>query len=131
MVWARLRRAGFVVNRNAVQRIMQLKGWQCRRRLKKRCSPRVESGPSVTTISDVRWTTDATYVWNRFDGLVYVKAVLDFADRECIGLNVGQRNDARESAWALEDAQIRRFWRLASRRCRRRVAHGQRARVCL
>lgn len=109
MVWARLRRAGLKVNRKAVQRLMQLKGWQCHRRVKKRCSPRVESSPSVTTVSDVRWATDATYVWTRFDGLVYVNAVLDCADRECIGLNVSQRNDAREAAWALEDALIRRF----------------------
>ena len=57
----------------------------------------------------MRWATDATYVWTRFDGLVYVNAVLDCADRECIGLNVSQRNDTREAAWALEDALIRRF----------------------
>ena len=88
MVWARLRRQGFKVNRKAVQRIMQLKGWQCHRRLKKRCSPRVESSPSVALVSDVRWATDATYVWTRLDGLVYVNAVLDCADRQCIGLNV-------------------------------------------
>jgi putative transposase len=109
MVWARLRRQGLQVNRKAVQRLMQLKGWQCHRRLKKRCSPRVESSPSVATVSDVRWATDATYVWTRFDGLTYVNAVLDCADRECSGLNVSQRNDAREAAWALEDALIRRF----------------------
>ena len=60
-------------------------------------------------VSDVRWATDATYVWTRLDGLVYVNAVLDCADRQCIGLNVSQRNDAREAAWALEDALIRRF----------------------
>ena len=47
MVWARLRQRGVRINRKAVQRIMQLKGWQCHRRLKKRCSPRVESSPSV------------------------------------------------------------------------------------
>lgn len=109
MVWARLRRQGLVINRKAVQRIMQLKNWQCHRRLKKRCSPRVEASVSVTAVSDVRWATDATYVWTRFDGLVYVNAILDCADRECIGLNVSQRNDAREAAWALEDALIRRF----------------------
>jgi len=69
----------------------------------------VESSPSVALVSDVRWATDATYVWTRLDGLVYVNAVLDCADRQCIGLNVSQRNDAREAAWALEDALIRRF----------------------
>jgi hypothetical protein len=31
-------------------------------------------------------------------------AVLDCADRERLGLNVSQRNDAREAAWALVDA---------------------------
>ena len=50
MVWARLRRQGLQLNRKAVQRLVQLKGWQCHRRLKKRCSPRVESSPSVTTV---------------------------------------------------------------------------------
>jgi transposase InsO family protein len=38
-----------------------------------------------------------------------VNAVIDCADRQCIGLNVSQRNDAREAAWALEDALMRRF----------------------
>jgi putative transposase len=60
MVWARLRRQGLKVNRKAVQRIMQIKRWQCHRRVKKRCSPRVETSPSVTSVSNVRWATDAT-----------------------------------------------------------------------
>lgn len=109
MVWARLWRAGFKANRKAVQRIMQIKGWQCHRRLKKRCSPRVESSASVTRVSNVRWATDATYIWTRFEGLIYLNAVLDCADRECIGFNVSQRNDAIEAAWALEDALLNRF----------------------
>lgn len=33
MVWTRLRRAGVKVNRKAVQRLMQIKGWQCHRRV--------------------------------------------------------------------------------------------------
>jgi putative transposase len=109
MVWARLRMAGVPVNRKAVQRLMQIKGWQCHRRWRKRCGPRVESSPSVATVSDVRWASDATYVWTELDGLIYVNAVIDCADRECIGLNVSQRNDAKAAAWALEDALLRRF----------------------
>jgi putative transposase len=31
MVWARLRWQGVKINRKAVQRIMQLEGWQCHR----------------------------------------------------------------------------------------------------
>ncbi|PZR56394.1 MAG: transposase [Candidatus Meridianibacter frigidus] len=87
---------------------MQIKHWQCHRRLKKRCLPRVESSPSVALVSNVRWATDATYL-DALGWAVYVNAVLDCADRECMGLNVSQRNDAREAAWALEDALIRRF----------------------
>jgi putative transposase len=109
MVWARLRMQGLVVNRKAIQRIMQIKGWQCHRRLKKRCSPRVESSVSVVQFSNVRWATDATYIWTRFDGLIYLNAILDCADRSCIGFNVSQRNDAIEAAWALEDALLNRF----------------------
>jgi len=63
MVWARLRMAGHVVNRKAVQRIMQLKCWQYHRRLKRRCSPRVQTSISVSRVSNVRWATDATYIW--------------------------------------------------------------------
>ena len=88
---------------------MQLKGWQCHRRLKKALLSASRVKPKRRTVSDVRWATDATYVWTRLDGLVYVNAALDCADRECIGLNVSQRNDAEKRRWALEDALIRRF----------------------
>ena len=67
MVWARLRMAGHVVNRKVVQRIMQLKRWQCHRRLKKRCSPRVESSISVMRVSNVRWAMAATYIWTTLE----------------------------------------------------------------
>ncbi len=43
MVWATLRSEGILVNRKAVQRVMQLKRWQCHRRLHKSCYPRVEA----------------------------------------------------------------------------------------
>jgi len=57
----------------------------------------------------VRWTADATYVWTERDGLVYVNAVLDCADRECIGRNISRRDDAEEATWALENALLPRF----------------------
>lgn len=115
MVWARLGMACHVVNRKAVQRITELKRWQCHRRLKKRCSPRMESSDSVTRVSNVRWATDATYIWTTLDGLVYFNGILDCDDRKCIGWNISQRNDAKEAAWALEDALIRRFGVLPDR----------------
>jgi transposase InsO family protein len=36
-------------------------------------------------------------------------------DRECIGWNISQRKDAKEAAWALEDALLRRFGMLPDR----------------
>jgi putative transposase len=60
----------------------------------------------------VRWATDATYIWTTLEGLVYFNGVLDCADRECIGWNISQHNDAKEAAWALEDALLRRFGEL-------------------
>ena len=39
---------------------------------------------------------------------------LDCADRECIGRNISRRNGAKEAAWALEDALLRRFGTLPS-----------------
>lgn len=109
MVWARLRMQGLRVNRKAVQRVMQLMRWQCHRRWRKRCGPRVESSPSVATVSNLRWATDTIYVWTELDGLVYFNAVLDCADRECIGVNISQRNDAKAAVWALEHALLERF----------------------
>ncbi len=109
MVHAHLRMQGLEVNRKAVQRLMQLRGWQCHRRLHKRCKPRVEVSTSIVGTSNVRWATDTTYIWTRLEGLIYLNAVIDCGDRECIGFNVSQRNDAREAAWALEDALLRRF----------------------
>ncbi len=54
---------GCIVNRKAVQRIMQFKGWQCHRRLHKSCYPRVEVSSSIAAHSDERWATDFTCVW--------------------------------------------------------------------
>ena len=59
MVWARLRADGLNVNRKAVQRIMQIKRWQCHRRLRKRCSPRVEASSRIAQFSNVRWVETA------------------------------------------------------------------------
>ena len=58
MVWATLRSQGILVNRKAVQRIMQLKRWQCHRRLHKSCYPRVAVSSSIAAHSNERWATD-------------------------------------------------------------------------
>lgn len=66
MICMRLRMQNFACNRNAVQRSIHMKGWQCYFRFKKRCSPRVESSVTIVAISNVRCATDATYIWTRW-----------------------------------------------------------------
>jgi len=109
MVWAQLRQEGVLVNRKAIQRIMQLKRWQCHRRLHKSCYPRVEIRTSVTERSNERWATDFTCVWTKYDGLIYVNEVIDCGDRSVVGHCISKRCRAEEAVWALEDACLKRF----------------------
>jgi putative transposase len=109
MVWAQLRREGILVNRKAVQRVMQLKGWQCHRRLHKSCYPRVAIKTSIAAHSNERWATDFTCLWTKYDGLIYVNEVIDCADRSVVGYCVSKRCRAEEAVWALEDACLKRF----------------------
>ncbi len=56
--------AGHVVNRKAVQARHATQGWQCHRRLKKRCSPRVVSSgwkPAVMCCVRMRTAVTAAY----------------------------------------------------------------------
>jgi putative transposase len=109
MVWATLNEQGFRVNKKAVQRIMQLKGWQCHRRLRKNCYPRIESKTSIAEHSNQRWATDFTCIWTQYDGLIYVNEVIDCGDRGVVGSCISKRCRAQEALWALEDACLRRF----------------------
>ena len=49
-------------NRKPVQRILQLKGWQVRKRPQV-FRPRVRSLPLIASRPDERWATDLTHVW--------------------------------------------------------------------
>lgn len=109
MVWATLRSEGVLVNRKAVQRVMQLMRWQCHRRLHKSCYPRVQASSSIAAHSNERWATDFTCVWTKYDGLIYVNEVIDCADRSVVGRCISKNCRAQEAVWALEDACLKRF----------------------
>lgn len=109
MVWATLRCEGIFVNRKAVQRLMQVKRWQCHRRLHKSCYPRVAASSSIAAHSNERWATDFTCIWTTYEGLVYVNEIIDCADRSVAGYCISKRCRAQEAVWALEDACIKRF----------------------
>jgi len=49
-------------NKNTVQRIFRIKGWQVRKR-PIGMRPRIEAVPSVATALNERWSTDLTHVW--------------------------------------------------------------------
>ena len=55
------------VNKNTVQRIFQLKGWQVRKRAIGH-RPRIEALPSVAMTPNERWATDLCRVWAGRDG---------------------------------------------------------------
>ncbi|WP_206614245.1 hypothetical protein, partial [Sinirhodobacter populi] len=54
-------------NKNTVQRVFQLKGWQVRKR-PIGMRPRIEAIPSVATAPNERWSTDMCRVWAGRDG---------------------------------------------------------------
>lgn len=55
------------MNKNTVQRIVQLKGWQVRKRAVG-FRPRIQALPSVAKTLDERWATDLCRIWTGKDG---------------------------------------------------------------
>jgi putative transposase len=108
-IWALLRfREGVRVNRKAVYRILQLKGWFVhQRRVAPR--PRVQKRRSRAPRSNVRWAMDVTHVPCGVDGWGHLAAVIDCHDREIVGYEFALRGRAKEAERALEEACIRRF----------------------
>lgn len=49
-------------NKNTIQRLFQLKGWQVRKR-RSGARPRVQALPSVASRPNERWATDIARVW--------------------------------------------------------------------
>ena len=101
------------LNKNTVQRIFQLKGWQVRRR-KAGKRPRAESMPSVASRPDERWATDMARVWcGQKDRWCSLTLVMDCHTRELLGWRLSRRGNAKAAEAALEEALINRFGSLA------------------
>lgn len=94
-------------NKNTVQRIFQLKGWQVRKRpIGNR--PRIEAVPSVATAPDQRWATDLCRVWGGRDGWLTLALVIDCHTRELLGWHLSRSGKASTAGAALEQALIAR-----------------------
>ncbi|RGE39258.1 IS3 family transposase [Comamonas testosteroni] len=96
------------MNKNTVQRIFQLKGWQVRKRAIG-MRPRIQALPSVATAPNERWSTDLCRVWAGKDGWTSLALVIDCHTRELLGWHLARTGKASTAGSALEQALIARF----------------------
>jgi putative transposase len=96
------------MNKNTVQRIFQLKGWQVRKRAIG-SRPRIEALPSVASAPDERWATDLCRIWGGRDGWLTLALVIDCHTRALVGWHLSRSGKATTAAAALEQALITRF----------------------
>lgn len=96
------------MNKNTVQRIFQLKGWQVRKRVIG-MRPRIQALPSVATAPNERWSTDLCRVWAGKDGWASLALVIDCHTRELLGWHLARTGKASTAGSALEQALIARF----------------------
>ena len=84
-LWALLRyRAGMMVNRKAVYRVLRLKRWMVHHRAWTP-RPRAQGLRSRTAHSNHRWAMDVTHIPCGRDGWGHLTAVIDCHDREIVG----------------------------------------------
>jgi putative transposase len=79
---SRLRRAGYLVNRKKVARLLQ--AWGFSRRLR-RPRPKAQGRPFDVRRPNQLWQTDLTSLWCGEDGWCYLTAVIDCFDRSILG----------------------------------------------
>ena len=96
------------MNKNTVQRIFQLKGWQVRKRAIGH-RPRIEALPSVASRPNERWATDLCRVWGGRDGWLSLALVMDCHTRQLLGWHLSRSGKASTAASALEQALIARY----------------------
>lgn len=102
-------------NRKPIQRILQLKGWQVRKRPQD-FRPRARSLPSVASRSDERWATDLTHVWCGKDQRGSLAVIIDCCTREILGWRLSDNGSSKTAEAALEEALVQRFGALGQAR---------------
>nr|WP_237022546.1 DDE-type integrase/transposase/recombinase [Herbaspirillum frisingense] len=95
-------------NKNKVQRIFQIKGWQVKKR-PVRFRPRVQSLPSVAKGPDQRWEIDLCRIWTGRDGWAVLALVIDCHARELLGWHLSRSGKSKTAESALEQAIIARY----------------------
>jgi len=95
-------------NKNTVQRIFQLKGWQVKKR-PVGFRPRVQALPSVAQAPNERWATDLCRIWSGRDQRTTLALVIDCHSRELLGWHLSRSGKAKTAEAALEQALIARY----------------------
>jgi putative transposase len=95
------------LNKNTVQRVFQLKGWQVRKR-PVGFRPRVQALPSVAKRPDERWATDMCRIWAGRDNWATLALVMDCHSRELLGWHLSRSGKSKTAEAALEQALIAR-----------------------
>lgn len=96
------------MNKKAVQRIQQIKGWQVRKRSKGH-RPRAKAMLSRSTLPDRRWAIDMTRIWCGKDRWSTLAAVIDTCTREIVGFRLSKSGRAKTAESALQEGLIYRF----------------------
>ncbi len=95
-------------NKNSVQRIFQIRGWQVKQRAIG-FRPRVQAMPSVAQAPDERWSRDLCLVWTGRDGWASLAIVIDCYTRQILGWHLSRSAKATTAESALEQALINRY----------------------
>ena len=94
-------------NKNTVQRLFQIKGWQVKKRpIGHR--PRIEALPSKAQAPNQRWATDLCRVWAGRDGWASLAVVIDCHTRELLGWHLSRTGRATTASAALEQRKLPR-----------------------
>jgi putative transposase len=96
------------LNKNTVQRIFQIRGWQVRKRAVG-LRPRVKVLPSVAEYPNERWATDLCRIWAGRDGWASLALVIDCYSRELLGWHLSRSGKSKTAESALEQALIARY----------------------
>nr|WP_229258888.1 DDE-type integrase/transposase/recombinase [Duganella flavida] len=95
-------------NKNTVQCIFQLRGWQVKKR-PVGFRPRVQALPSVAKAPNERWATDKCRVWAGRDGWSMLALVIDCHTRELLSWHLSRLGKAKTTEAALKQALIARY----------------------
>jgi len=99
------------MNKNTVQRVFQIMGWQVRKR-PVGFRPRIQALPSVASALNERWSTDMCRVWCGRDNWATLALVIDCHTRELLGWHLSRSGRSKTAESALEQALIARYGHL-------------------